>query len=117
MSHLLISSDGSEFSQAAQEFVAGLPFSERPDVRLIAVTPLPVTLSEYYVEDVLKEAMKYLSRHPNRRPPSKHDWACRALASRFDSGATERVLNWKPQGTREALVERGIRLSVQDALQ
>ena len=53
MSHLLISSDGSEHSQAAQEFVASLPFAERPDVRLIAVTPLPITLSEYYVEDVL----------------------------------------------------------------
>ena len=53
MSHLLISSDGSGQAQAAQEFVASLPFRERPDVRLIAVTPLPVTLSEYYVEDVL----------------------------------------------------------------
>ncbi len=53
MPHLLISSDGSEHSHAAQEFVAALPFAERPDVRLIAVTPLPITLSEYYVEDVL----------------------------------------------------------------
>ena len=53
MSHLLISSDGSDQAHAAQEFVASLPFAERPDVRLIAVTPLPVTLSEYYVEDVL----------------------------------------------------------------
>lgn len=53
MSLLLISSDGSDQAQSAQEFAASLPFRERPDVRLIAVTPLPVMLSEYYVEEVL----------------------------------------------------------------
>lgn len=53
MSHLLIASDGSDSSRAAQEFAACLPFRERPSVRLLAVTSLPVTLSEYYVEDVL----------------------------------------------------------------
>lgn len=53
MSHLLIASDGSDSSRAAQEFAVSLPFRERPSVRLLAVTALPVTLSEYYVEDVL----------------------------------------------------------------
>jgi predicted dehydrogenase/nucleoside-diphosphate-sugar epimerase len=74
------------------------------------------SIASHYIEDVFKEAMKYATRHPNRRPPSKHDWACRALASRFDSSGTERALQWRPQGTREALVEQGIRLSVEDAM-
>ena len=55
MSHVLIASDGSDSSKAAQEFVSQLPFREKPDARLVAATPLPVTLSEYYVEDVLFE--------------------------------------------------------------
>jgi len=55
MSHVLIASDGSENSKAAQDFVSSLPFRDRPDVRLVAATPLPVTLSEYYIESVLFE--------------------------------------------------------------
>jgi nucleotide-binding universal stress UspA family protein len=55
MSHVLIASDGSECSKAAQNFVASLPFRKKPDAKLIAATPLPVTLSEYYVESVLFE--------------------------------------------------------------
>ncbi len=53
MSHLLIASDGSDQARIAQDFAATLPFPERPDVRLVAVTPLPVPLSEFFTEDVL----------------------------------------------------------------
>lgn len=59
MSHVLIASDGSECSKAAQEFVASLPFREKPNVKLVAATPLPVTLSEYYVESVLFEQARH----------------------------------------------------------
>lgn len=55
MSRMLIASDGSENSRLAQEFVIHIPFREQPDVRIVAATPLPVTLSEYYVENVLFE--------------------------------------------------------------
>lgn len=53
MTKLLIATDGSENSRLAQEFAAALPFPEKASARLVAVTPLPVTLSEFYVEDVL----------------------------------------------------------------
>jgi len=59
MSHVLIASDGSENSKAAQDFVASLPFRDKPDVRLVAATPLPVVLSEYYVENVLFEQARH----------------------------------------------------------
>lgn len=59
MSHVLIASDGSECSKAAQEFVASLPFRDKPDATLVATTPLPVTLSEYYVEGVLFEQARH----------------------------------------------------------
>ena len=53
MPKLLIATDGSLNSRLAEEFAAALPFPEKSDARLVAVTPLPVTLSEFYVEDVL----------------------------------------------------------------
>lgn len=53
MTKLLIATDGSANSRLAQEFVASLPFPDKADARLVSVTPLPVTLSEFYVEDVL----------------------------------------------------------------
>ncbi len=59
MSHVLIASDGSECSKAAQSFIASLPFNEKPNARLVAATPLPVTLSEYYVESVLYEQARH----------------------------------------------------------
>jgi nucleoside-diphosphate-sugar epimerase len=73
------------------------------------------SIVSYFAEDVLKEALKHLSKHPNRRPPSRHDWACRALESQFDSSETEQLLGWTPHGTREALVEQGIKPSIKDA--
>lgn len=53
MSKILIATDGSENSRLAQEFVSALPIPGNVSARLVAVTPLPVTLSEFYVEDVL----------------------------------------------------------------
>ena len=62
----------------------------------------------FFVLDAAKEAVKHLIRHPNRRVPSYRDWNCRAHRARYDSSKTRRVLGWKPAGTREAIVSRGI---------
>lgn len=93
----------------AREYVAEV---ERCSGMKINATPR--SIGSYFIEDLVKEALKNLIKHPNRRRPSQHDWACRSMAARFDSSATERDLGWKPQGTREALVEQGIQRSVED---
>ena len=67
----------------------------------------------FFVLDVAKEAIKHLIRHPNRRVPSYRDWDCRAHRARYDSGKTARMLGWRPAGTREAIVSRGIVAAVQ----
>lgn len=62
MLRLLIATDGSDDARAAQEFAASLPFPERPDVRLLAVTPCPVNLSEYAVVSVPYEQARHIQR-------------------------------------------------------
>jgi nucleoside-diphosphate-sugar epimerase/predicted dehydrogenase len=63
---------------------------------------------KYYAGDLLKEAAKHLIRHPNRKIPSYRDWDSKSHRARYDSAKTRNVLGWKPVGTREALIERGI---------
>ena len=62
----------------------------------------------FFALDVAKEAVKHLIRHPNRRIPSYRDWSCRAHRARYDHGETQRVLGWRPAGTREGLVLHGV---------
>jgi predicted dehydrogenase/nucleoside-diphosphate-sugar epimerase len=80
------------------------------------VRAAPVPVWKFFLLDVVKEAVKNAIRHPNRKRPSHHDWACRQLAARFDNSHSREVLGWQPAGTREALVERGIAASVRHYL-
>jgi nucleoside-diphosphate-sugar epimerase len=58
--------------------------------------------------DLIKELVKNLIRHPNRRWPSLHDWQCRAHWSPYDSSKSQEVLGWEPVSDRETLIDRGI---------
>jgi predicted dehydrogenase/nucleoside-diphosphate-sugar epimerase len=75
-----------------------------------------VPIWRYYVGDLLKEAVKHLIRHPNRRVPTYRDWASRSHRARYDSVKTREMLGWRPAGTRAALVERGIVLPVRESM-
>jgi predicted dehydrogenase/nucleoside-diphosphate-sugar epimerase len=96
---------------SAREYVAEV--SRLSGTRLRA-TPTPIW--RFFVLDVAKEIVKNAIRHPNRKQPSHHDWACRQLAARFDNRRTCELLGWQPAGTREALVERGIAAAVRHYL-
>lgn len=74
----------------------------------------PTPIWKFYIGDLMKEAVKYLIRHPNRRIPSYRDWDSRSNRARFDSSKTRDALGWRPAGTREALIERGIAAAVRD---
>ena len=74
----------------------------------------PTPIWKFYVGDVVKEAAKYAIRHPNRKVPSYRDWDSRSHRARYDNAKTKQVLGWKPAGTREALVERGIITTVRE---
>jgi nucleoside-diphosphate-sugar epimerase len=69
---------------------------------------------KFYAADLLKEAAKHLIRHPNRRVPSYRDWRSRTHRARYDSSATREALGWRPAGSRDALLERGIVQAVRE---
>lgn len=76
----------------------------------------PTPIWKFYLGDLVKEAVKHLVRHPNRRIPSYRDWNCRSQLARYDSSKTRAALGWQPAGTREALIGRGIVAAVDESL-
>jgi predicted dehydrogenase/nucleoside-diphosphate-sugar epimerase len=72
----------------------------------------PRAFWRYWFADALKEGVKHIIRHPNRRASTYHDWACRSHRARYDASDTIARLGWQPAGTREAMIERGINASV-----
>ena len=66
------------------------------------------SLFRMWAIDAVKEVLKYVVRHPNRRWPSLHDWRCASNRARYDSETTQEVLGWRPIADRETMVRRGI---------
>jgi predicted dehydrogenase/nucleoside-diphosphate-sugar epimerase len=87
----------------AREYVDAV--SEHSQTRMRA-SPRPIW--RFAMLDAAKELVKYAIHHPNRKRPSYHDWACRRHSTRYDSASTRQALGWKPAGTREALIDKGI---------
>jgi nucleoside-diphosphate-sugar epimerase len=96
---------------SARDYVAAV--SDACGTRLRAD---PVAIWKLYLGEVLKEGAKHLIRHPNRKLPSYREWSCRTHRARFDSAKSRQVLDWRPAGTREALVARGIVEAVADVM-
>jgi nucleoside-diphosphate-sugar epimerase len=74
----------------------------------------PTPAWKFFAGDLLKETAKHLIRHPNRKIPSYRDWDSKSHRARYDSSKTRNDLGWKPDGTREALIERGVVEAVRD---
>lgn len=74
----------------------------------------PTPIWRFYLEDLVKEAAKHAIRHPNRKRPSYRDWDSRSHRARYDASRTREVLGWRPAGSREALIERGIVAAVRE---
>jgi len=80
----------------------------------LRVEPTPIW--KFFVADVIKELVKNVIRHPNRRVPSYRDWDSRSHRARYDSEKTRQILGWRPAGTKAALIERGIVPAVRDSM-
>jgi predicted dehydrogenase/nucleoside-diphosphate-sugar epimerase len=74
----------------------------------------PTPIWKYFLIDSLKEAAKHLIKHPNRRIPSYRDWDSRSHRAQYDSSKTIEVLGWKPAGTKELLIQKGIIEALED---
>jgi nucleoside-diphosphate-sugar epimerase/predicted dehydrogenase len=69
---------------------------------------------KFFVIDIFKEGAKNLIKHPNRKIPSYRDWDSRSHRASYDSSKTRQILGWKPAGTKDILVERGIVSAVRE---
>ena len=87
----------------ARDYVQALSQALGVNVRAVA-TPI----WRHFAAELLKESLKHVIRHPNRRTPSYRDWSSRSQRARYDNSKTRRLLGWNPSGSREALIERGI---------
>jgi predicted dehydrogenase/nucleoside-diphosphate-sugar epimerase len=67
-----------------------------------------VPIVRFYLQDLIKWAIKVTVRHPERRLPSYRDWESRTGRAVFDCSAAKTVLGWKPVEDRDELVRRGI---------
>lgn len=76
----------------------------------------PKAIARHFLADAGRELVKHLIRHPNRRIPSYRDWSCKAHAARYDSTESRLLLDWKPTGNKEALIEKGIRPMAEEVL-
>ncbi len=94
---------------SAREYVEIV--SRESDARVRAV---PTPIWKFFLADVLKEAAKHAIKHPNRKVPSYRDWDSRSHRARYDNSSVRQVLGWKPAGTRETLIERGVVAAVRD---
>lgn len=107
--------DGQTFLLTDEPLLSGREYVEiisRESGTKVRAEPTPIW--KFYIGDLLKEAVKHLIRHPNKRIPSYRDWDSRSHRARYDSSKTKDILGWRPAGTRESLIERGIVAAVRD---
>ena len=96
----------------ALEYIEALEKAIRTDIKVIPKSPF-----NYYVFDGLKWLVKLAINHPNRKTPSFRDWKSRTQAALFDSSKAERLLGWRPVKEKDAFIQNGIILPVQEWLE
>ncbi|WP_336969854.1 NAD(P)-dependent oxidoreductase [Sphingobium aromaticiconvertens] len=96
---------------SARDYVAAM--QARSDGRICAA---PRSIWRYWLADLARGIVKTAIRHPNRHLSSLHDWRCRSHRATYDATQSVAALGWRPAGTRQALIERGIYPAVEAML-
>ena len=105
--------DGETFLLTDEPLLSARDYVEAVEARSgLAVEAASRPIWRHWLPDAIKEAVKNTIRHPNRRSSTHHDFAAKSHRSRYDSAKTRERLGWRPAGTREALIERGVGPSV-----
>ncbi len=65
-------------------------------------------IAKFYALDMFKWMVKVLVKHPEHIMPSYRDWASRTQMAVFDCTKAKQQLGWRPEVSRERLIERGI---------
>jgi predicted dehydrogenase/nucleoside-diphosphate-sugar epimerase len=88
---------------SAQEYLDELDHAGEMRIQRFATT-----IARFYLQDMMKWAVKVAVRHPERRMPSYRDWESRTQRALFDCTAAKTTLDWQPVTDRAELVRRGI---------
>lgn len=73
------------------------------------ITVTPGSLHAMWLADGVKYVLKrYVLGRKGAVRPSLADWKSRAHFARFDNSRTKALLGWRPEGSREGFVARGI---------
>jgi hypothetical protein len=82
----------------------------------LRVQAFPTSAWKHYAAEVAKWAVKTITRHPGRQFPCYREWESRSQKAIYDCSKAISVLNWKPAGDRQAIIDRGIRIPIQEWL-
>jgi nucleoside-diphosphate-sugar epimerase len=74
----------------------------------------PTPIYQFYATEMFKWVIKLMVRHHNRTMPSYADWDSRTQNAYFDCSKAKQRLNWRPVHEREVLIDRGIRVPVEE---
>jgi nucleoside-diphosphate-sugar epimerase len=74
----------------------------------------PTPIARFYLQDMIKWAVKVLVRHPERRLPMYLDWESRTQRAAFDCSGAKRRLGWRPVSERAEFIRRGIEVLAPD---
>lgn len=80
----------------------------------ISARPFPIWL--FWAGEAVKEAIKHIMRHPNRRVASLHDWKCRAHLANYDPSTTMQMLGWNPTSDKRQMIAQGVHSEVDDRI-
>lgn len=69
----------------------------------------PTATWQFFLKDLAKWGVKWLTRHPERRLPSYRDWKSRTYRARYDCSKAKRVLGWEPVSDKQTLLAAGVR--------
>jgi len=93
---------------SARDYVAAMQVHSGGRVRAA-----PRAIWRYWLADLVRGMAKTVIRHPNRHLSTLHDWQCRSHRATYDAAQSIDILGWRPAGTRQALIERGIHPAVE----
>ncbi len=80
----------------------------------IRLTRIPTPIYRFYMTEMGKWIIKMMVRHHNRIMPSYADWDSRTQNAYFNCDKAKRMLNWRPTDEREVLIDKGIRVPVEE---
>jgi len=73
------------------------------------IKSIPTPIWKHYINDLLKNLIKFLIHHPNARFPTYRDWDSRSHRAHYDCKTTREALNWNPSNKKEDLINIGIK--------